>query len=173
MKYLIYLILIIFLKYTFLTNLWGQNYVKELKSFETDNYQKNLNELTLMAKKGDAEAQSTLGFIYYWGFGTSQDYDEALKWYSLSAQQGYPEAQYALGNMYGLEDYGEGDFVFTHMWWNISSSNGYDEAKRGLRMIEQAMPLKDIEKAKSLADICMKNDYIECSSFNLLNSTKN
>ena len=162
MKYIIYVILIIFFKYIFFSNLWGQNYNRELNSFEKGNYQKNLYELILNAKKGNPEAQSSLGFVYYWGLGAPQDYEEALKWYSLSAKQGYAEAQYALGNMYGLENYGDGDFVYTYMWWNISSSNGNDKAKRGLKMIEKAMSYKDIEKAKLLANQCIKNNYKGC-----------
>jgi len=147
---------------TFFLNLWGQNYNKELKSSEKGYYKKSLSELTLLAKNGNAIAQSRLGFIYYWGLGASQDYEESLKWYSLSAKQGYAEAQYALGNIYGLENYGDGDFVYTYMWWNISSSNGNDKAKRGLRMIEKAMSYKDIEKAKLLTDQCIKNNYNGC-----------
>lgn len=52
------------------------------------------------AERGDAMAQSYLGFSYAHGQGVPQDYAEAIRWYRRAADQGYPNAQYSLGNMY-------------------------------------------------------------------------
>lgn len=48
------------------------------------------------AKKGDAEAQNTVGGWYYRGRHVKQDYKEALQWWSKSAKQGNAKA---IGNM--------------------------------------------------------------------------
>ena len=52
------------------------------------------------AEKGDAEAQNSLGVMYFSGEGVPEDVKEAVKWYSNAAEQGYALAQFYLGNMY-------------------------------------------------------------------------
>ena len=54
----------------------------------------------LAADRGEADAQSVLGFMYRFGLNVPQDYSEAAKWYRLSADQGYALAQNGLGEMY-------------------------------------------------------------------------
>ena len=53
------------------------------------------------AEQGDADAQSTLGFMYENGRGVPQDDAEAVRWYRLAAEQGNSLAQNNLGFMYG------------------------------------------------------------------------
>ena len=38
-------------------------------------------DCTTEAKKGDAEAQYNLGFMYHKGDGVTKDYKQAVKWY--------------------------------------------------------------------------------------------
>jgi hypothetical protein len=57
-------------------------------------------ELRAAAEKGDAEAQFTLGGMYYKGEGAPQDYNEAAKWYIKASEQGLWKAQFNLGAMY-------------------------------------------------------------------------
>jgi hypothetical protein len=52
------------------------------------------------AEQGDADAQLTLGIIYYEGKGVARDLAESAKWYSKSADQGDAYAQLGLGYMY-------------------------------------------------------------------------
>jgi TPR repeat protein len=40
------------------------------------------------ARRGDAKAQLTLGWMYYYGKGLPKDYVEAALWYRKSAEQG-------------------------------------------------------------------------------------
>ena len=46
-------------------------------------------DCTTEAKKGDAEAQTTLGGMYADGQGVAKDYKQAVKWYRKSAEQGF------------------------------------------------------------------------------------
>jgi TPR repeat protein len=54
----------------------------------------------LAAAQGNADAQFSLGYMYYHGFGVASDHAEAMKWFRLAAAQGNSMAKYYLGNMY-------------------------------------------------------------------------
>ncbi|KAJ3094629.1 hypothetical protein HDU97_007858 [Phlyctochytrium planicorne] len=45
------------------------------------------------ANQDHAEAQTRLGFCYYYGNGVEQNLDEAVKWFTKSAEQGNADAQ--------------------------------------------------------------------------------
>lgn len=51
------------------------------------------------AEQGDAEAQFSLGRMYYTGCGTAADKAKAFYWYAKAACQGHAAAQYARGFM--------------------------------------------------------------------------
>src|SRR6202011_6208195 len=53
-----------------------------------------------LANRGDARAQTVLGFMYANGQGVPQNYGEAAIWYARSAAQGNPTGQYFLGLLY-------------------------------------------------------------------------
>ena len=59
-----------------------------------------LAKLSEKAKAGDAEAQYSLGMIYFNGVGVSKDFEIALDWFKQSAEQGNVEALYKLGEVY-------------------------------------------------------------------------
>ena len=48
-----------------------------------------IDALQGLAEQGDAQAQFTLGAMYYNGRGVPQDYKQAVKWYRLAAEQGF------------------------------------------------------------------------------------
>ena len=52
------------------------------------------------AEQGNVEEQCKLGYMYEYGEGVSQDYEEAAKWYRKAAEQGSARGQYNLGHMY-------------------------------------------------------------------------
>ena len=52
------------------------------------------------AEQGDADAEVTLGSLYYHGQGVPQDYREALRWFQKSADQDYASGQYHVGVMH-------------------------------------------------------------------------
>ena len=59
-----------------------------------------IKQLRVKAEQGDANAQNSLGWMYNWGKGIAQNFQEAVKWYRLAAEQGYASAQANLGVMY-------------------------------------------------------------------------
>jgi uncharacterized protein len=78
--------------------------------------------LTPLALRGNARAQSFLGFMYENGYGAPQAYTEAADLYVQAAISGNPFGQAMLGLMY---DKGHGvpqDFVLAYKWLNLAAS---------------------------------------------------
>ena len=72
----------------------GGVYITEKKASKED--VDALQKLKSDAERGDPNAQSVLGEVYY----RAQDYQNAFAWFRKSAQQGYAAGQYNLGVMY-------------------------------------------------------------------------
>lgn len=62
----------------------------------------DIAECRQQAEQGDADAQYTFGYCYYYGAGIPKDDNEAVKWLSLAAEQGQIDALYQLGLCYFL-----------------------------------------------------------------------
>lgn len=60
----------------------------------------SFEETRILADQRNAEAQFSLGYMYDFGEGVSQNYDKAFEWYSKAANQGHIEAQFYLGLIY-------------------------------------------------------------------------
>lgn len=59
-----------------------------------------ISRLSVLAEKGDTEAQVELGICYYSGEGVEQDYEKAEMWLRKAAEQGDALALYNLGELY-------------------------------------------------------------------------
>ena len=78
---------------------------KKVQEFQKKIAEQNeLRELQARAKRGDADAQFSLGLMYDMGKGVSEDDKEAVKWYKLAAEQGNPDAQERYGELV-LQDF--------------------------------------------------------------------
>lgn len=73
------------------------------------------------ADKGNAEARTLLGAMYWSGEGVPRNHTEAARLYRLAANQGYARAQNDIGFMYG---FGEGipppDDVEAYKWLTLA-----------------------------------------------------
>lgn len=67
-----------------------------------------------------AASQFALGFLYYVGKGTDQDFVEAAKWYRKAAQQGLPSAQFNLAGLFFDGTGVQKDLVQSYMWFLIA-----------------------------------------------------
>lgn len=88
-----------------------------------------------MAEKGNARAQTNLGYLYAEGRGVTQDYREAVKWYRLAAAQGYADAQNNLGVMYANGDGVTQDYREAVKWWRLAAAQGEANAQNGLGVV--------------------------------------
>ena len=69
-------------------------------AYISEDFKTAFQEWEPLAKRGDADAQNMLGFMYRWGQGVQQDFETARGWYRRSADQGNPTAQSNLGLVY-------------------------------------------------------------------------
>ena len=76
------------------------------------------------AESGDAEAQNSLGWMYYKGGEVPKDHAEAAKWFRKAAQQGDADSQSSLGSMYSRGEGVPKDDVVAYMFFNLAAANG-------------------------------------------------
>ena len=69
-------------------------------AYINEDYEAAFQEWEPLAKRGDADAQNMLGFMYRWGQGFAKNFEKAREWYRRSADQGNPTAQSNLGLVY-------------------------------------------------------------------------
>jgi TPR repeat protein len=111
------------------------------------------------ADKGNAEARTLLGAMYWSGEGVPRDHKEAARLYLLAANQGYARAQNNIGFMLG---FGEGipppDDVEAYKWLTLAI-NGYtarnqdrlEQARQDLATLAKRMNPAQISEAERRA----------------------
>jgi hypothetical protein len=95
-----------------------------------------------LAERGDAAAQSYLGFMFETGRGVPQNYTEAAMWYRRAAEQGDSLAQYSLGLLY---DKGFGvprNILEAGKWLNLSTAASPRSAREARARIRDAVTTK-------------------------------
>ncbi len=85
-----------------------------------------------LAEQGDAEAQFSLGYMYYNGQGVPQDYKQAVKWYRKAVEQGYAMGQLFLGVMYHNGQGVPQDYKQAVKWYREAAEQGLAVAQGGL-----------------------------------------
>jgi hypothetical protein len=68
-------------------------------NFESGYYREAFQQLLPLATEGNKEAQYAVGYMYYYGYGVSQDTETGIFWIKKSADQHYPQAMQALQAM--------------------------------------------------------------------------
>jgi len=108
-----------------------------------------------LARRGDARAQTELGFMYATGRGVPQNFERAVDWYRRAAEQGDPTAQYLLGLMY---DKGQGvpqDAILAHKWLILAATKAKGRQREYYARVRDAVAFKlapeQIAKAQDLA----------------------
>lgn len=67
---------------------------------EEQEFKAYLEDLMYSAQVGDAEAQNTLGEMYYYGDEIEKDWEQAVYWFKEAAKQRHPEAMFNLGRCF-------------------------------------------------------------------------
>jgi hypothetical protein len=108
-----------------------------------------------MAERGDARAQTYLGYMYANGYGVPQNYIVSARWYAVASERGDATAQYLLGLMY---DKGHGvpqDYVEAYKWLNLAVAGARGRDRRDWVRIRDAiaskLTLAQITKGQELA----------------------
>jgi len=87
------------------------------------------------AEAGDAEAQNSLGWMYYKGEEVPEDDVEAAKWFRKAGEQGYASSQNSLGAMYSKGEGVPQDFAEAMEWYRKAAEQGNADAKEWLKKI--------------------------------------
>src|SRR5262245_42788213 len=112
--------------------------------------------LIRLAERGDARAQTRLGFMLATGRGAPQNLIESAYWYRRAAEQGDPDAQYFLGECYDLGHGVPVDWILAHKWLNLSAARTQpgDERAHRARMrdaIASKLSREQVALAQELA----------------------
>ena len=93
-------------------------------AYDREDYSTALRVLKPLAKKGHAEAQFSLGEMYYDGDGVTEDITEAVKWYRKAADQGLEAAQYNLEVMSRDGQAVPQDYTEAAKWYREAAEQG-------------------------------------------------
>jgi TPR repeat protein len=115
----------------------------------------------LWADKGNAEARTLLGAMYWSGEGVPRDHKEAARLYLLAANQGYARAQNNIGFMLG---FGEGvpppDDIEAYKWLSLAiggytakNQDRLDQARKDLAELAKRMTPAQISEAQRRAKL--------------------
>ena len=101
-------------------------------AIDAEDYDTAVSLLLPLAENGNADAQSEVGLLYFYGNGVESDHDVALQWIKKAVDQGHAATQNNLGLMYreGMgvtQDYAEALRLF-----RLSTEQGYAKAYANL-----------------------------------------
>jgi hypothetical protein len=104
-------------------------------ALDKQRYEEGFKCLEPLARKGNAVAQSTLGFMYMKAIGVPRDDRKALAWSRKAAVQGDASAQTNIGVMY-LNGWGvlRDDHQASH-WFHKAARQGYADAQQALEKL--------------------------------------
>jgi TonB family protein len=82
-----------------------------------------------LAAQGDLDAEGRLGYMYWYGQGTTVDYTESIRWYTAAATAGDAYAQYGLGGVYASGTVVPRDLEKADAWYKQAALQGYADAE--------------------------------------------
>ncbi|HTG22402.1 MAG TPA: hypothetical protein VK681_20330 [Reyranella sp.] len=112
----------------------------------------------IWADKGNAEARTLLGAMYWSGEGVPRDHKEAAGLYLLAANQGYARAQNDIGFMLGFEGPPPHDDVEAYKWLTLATQrytaknqDRLDQAKKDKATLAARMTAAQLAEAERRA----------------------
>ena len=91
-----------------------------------------LPQLRQSAEAGNAEAEGTLGALYWLGSCVTQDYSLAVLWWRKSAEHGNADAQSALASAYASGTGVSKDLYESARWYRRAADQGVPQAQSAL-----------------------------------------
>ena len=133
-----------------------------MAAYDRGDYATMLQLLRPIAERGDAQAENSLGAMYYNGKGVAKDFKEAVKWYRLAAAQGNISAQLNLASMYYEGEGVAENFVRAHMWLSIAAAQGSPDAARMRDIVSKDLTAQQLTEAQAMALKCATSNYKQC-----------
>ena len=81
---------------------------------------------------------TSIGKMYFNGWGVTQNYSEALKWFNKAAENDKDEAEYYLGEMYYKGLGVPQDKAEAVKWYRLAAEQNYEEAQKVLRELGES-----------------------------------
>lgn len=100
-----------------------------------EEHQTTFRKTLPLAKEGQANAQYTVGTMYYEGLGVDENFNEALTWFRRSAEQGYARAQHRLGYIYWDGDEVPQDYGLAVRWFREAAEQGHAKSQYNLGLM--------------------------------------
>jgi len=104
-----------------------------------------------LAKKGYAEAQYNLGWLYANGNGMKVDMQKAFYWWEAAADQGHADAQFALGLSYTTGESVKRDLATAARWFYKAARQGHLDARESLMRLAGDLDLDLLTSLPQLA----------------------
>ena len=101
-------------------------------AYKRGDYATALSLYRLAAAQGNANAQSSLGWMYGTGKGVVEDHKEAAKWHRLAADQGNANAQNTTGVIYSAGAGVVQDHKEAVKWHRLAAAQGDAQAQDNL-----------------------------------------
>jgi|GEM_PF-6486269 len=102
----------------------------------------SFDETRAAAERGDASAQTHLGYMYAEGRIVQQDHVQAAVWLRKAAVQGFVTAQYSLGLMYANGRGVPQDYAQAAAWYRKAADQGDDDSQEELRKLKASGLIK-------------------------------
>jgi TPR repeat protein len=100
------------------------DYQDGFSAYMRGDYARALEAFLPLARQGHAEAQYTLGFMYFSGLGVPKRRAAAANWYRQAARQGHVKAQVNLGVLYQDGQGVERDYAEALQWYRRAAAQG-------------------------------------------------
>jgi hypothetical protein len=110
----------------------------------------------IAANAGTTTAETMLGVMKEYGYGTPVDTAAAEKWFRKAAQKGEFKAQSNLGHLLDPSNKDRKKRIEAAAWLIIAASQNEPLAVRTIEEVEQSMPKKDFSAARDMADVLQK-----------------
>ena len=110
----------------------GHAPISPLINTSAEDHQRLILWLNTHAAQGDAEAQTSFGWLYETGWGVPQDYAKARAWYEQAAAQGNARAQNNLGMLYSAGKGVPQDYAKARQWHEQAAAQGDPWAQNNL-----------------------------------------
>ena len=141
MKDISHLFLRLFASVLFCSTLTGHAIADPLadaqQAYASGNYIKAFKLYMPLARQGDAQAQLSVGVMYYIGQSVTQSHKEAAKWFTYAGRQGNALAQNIMGEMH---DQGLGvpqDYSTAAKWYRLSAEQGNAKGQYNLGIMHE------------------------------------
>jgi len=156
------IILFLFLMLILPTTLYANNVQEGINEGSKGNYRKSYKILMPLAREGNAQAQSAVGYMLSKGLGVKRNRESAVYWYKQSASQGNTTAQFNLGMAYVKGRGVRRNLIYAYMWWDIAASLGHKRALKNMNEVSRDLSGSEIRNAQKLARECVRKKYKGC-----------